>query len=65
MKTKPEPKPITGVTTVALEHVIQAILSGLQKAKVMDEKNNVTVFAYRIPDHTGAPNVIRIDIRPC
>ena len=65
MKTKLEPKSITGVATAALDRVIQAVLGGLQKAEVVDEENHVTVVAYRVPDHTGAPNVIRIDVKPC
>lgn len=65
MKEKSEPKNITGVATAALDRVIQAVLGGLQKAEVLDEENHVTVVAYRVPDHTGVPNVIRIDVKPC
>lgn len=60
MKTKSEPKSITGVAVEALDRVIQAVLGGLQKSEVIDEENHVTVVAYRIP-----PNIIRIDVKPC
>lgn len=61
-----KPKPLVqGVTLSALDQVIKAVLGGLQKAEIVDDVHNVTIVACRMPDHTGFPNIIRIDIKPC